>query len=822
MLINYFKTAWRYMARNKVSSVINVLGLSLGIVSCLMIFLVTRHELSFDTFHPGKERIYRLLSEKELMGKTMLGSGMLNPMITSVRDEITGLEAATEFYIFPFKVTIPRDGEDKQFEAPRMGIDALDEIITDPSYFDIFQYDWLAGSPSVMADPYKVVLAESKARKYFGDMPYDDMLGQEVIYGKDLHVTVAGIVKDWTQNTDFIFTDFISAATIPSSSLSNVIEMDAWGLWTSSAQVYVKLTQGVSLQAVEDQFPVWVDKYVRKSPDMKIKMVLQPLNDIHFNTKLSDVYIRSVHLPTLYGLMAIAVFILLIAAFNFINLSTAQSMQRSKEIGVRKVLGGRRSNLIAQFMGETLLTTLFAVMLALLVAWPLLRMLHSFIPQGVSIGWDQPFTWLFLLVVVVCTTFLAGWYPARVLSAYSPVESTKGAVTHRGSSGNVLRKTLIIFQFTISLFFIIGALVVGDQIHYMMNKDLGFDKDAIVTIRLRGNNEVLAEKIKQYPYVKAVSIHTETPTAIGHSGTRIKYMVNGELHEIQSSMEFCDENFMSLYDFKLVAGRQLHPSAYMMEFVINETCARELGFAHPQDAIGHMIKSGQWDRMPEGEEVPFDQRQAPIVGVVADFHLQALDKPITPICISTTKQAGRVMSVKLATTGKNMQDTKQIISDLEKAWKEVYPDERFNYSFYDDTLASFYEKERKMSKVVTASMLMAIFISCMGLFGLAVFTTKQRTKEIGIRKVLGASMVNVLALLSGGFLKLVVIALFIATPVAWYAANRWLEGFAYHVPVRWWIFVLAGILALLITLLTISLQTFRVARANPVNALKTD
>ncbi len=822
MLVNYFKTAWRYMTRNKVSSVINVLGLSLGIVSCLMIFLVTRHELSFDTFHPGKERIYRLLSESDFMDKKRVFTGMIDPMIASVRDEITGLESATEFYNYYARVVIPQNGEDKQFEAPRMRIDRPDIIVTDPPYFDIFQYDWLAGSPSVMADPYKVVLTESKARKYFGNMSYGDMLGQEVIYGKGLHVTVAGIVKDLPQNTDFIFTDFISAATIPNSILAKEIDMNGWGMWNSSTQVYIKLAQGISAQVIEDQFPAWVEKYVRKSPDMKIKMVLQPLGDLHYNTHLSDAYSRQVYLPTLYGLIAIAVFILLIAAFNFINLSTAQSMQRSKEIGIRKVLGSRRSNLIAQFMGETLLTTLFAVVLALLVAWPLLRVLHSFIPQGISMGWDKPFTWLFLLAVVACTTFLAGWYPARVLSAYSPVESTKGAATHRGSSGNVLRKSLIIFQFSISLFFIIGTLIVGDQTHYMMNKDLGFDKDALVTIRLRGNNEVLAEKIKQYPYVETMSIHTETPTSQGHPGTKIICNVNGELHEVMTSLEFCDENFMSLYGFKLVAGRQLHPSVYMTEFVINETCARELGFAHPQDAIGHMIKSFQWDRMPEGEEVPFDQRQAPIVGVVADFHLKSLYEPITPMCISATKQAGRLMSVKLATTGKNMKDVKQIVSDLEKTWKEVNPSEQLEYSFYDDTLASFYDKERKTSKVVTASMLMAIFISCMGLFGLAVFTTKQRTKEIGIRKVLGASISNILVLLSGGFLKLVVIALFIATPVAWYAANRWLEGFAYHVPVRWWIFVLAGILALLITLVTISLQTFKVARANPVKSIKTE
>ncbi len=817
------KIAFRNLRRNGVSSVINVLGLSLGITSCLVIFLITRHELSFDTFHPDKERIYRLVSERERQGQITRRTGMLDPMVGPVRQEITGLETVSVLYNYSAKVRITEGNNEKLFEAPRYRVDQAGIVVTDPWYFDIFHYDWLAGNQALLNEPFMVVLTGTQARKYFGDMPYSDYIGKEITYGNALHVTVAGIVKEWERNTDFIFTDFISTASVPGSELKDAIDMNAWGMWNSSTQLFVKLAPGVEPETVEAQFPAWMEKYVMKGgTEIKFTMQLQPLSDIHFNTELTDDYSQKAHLPTLYGLMALAAFILIIAACNFINLSTAQSLQRAREIGIRKVLGGSRDNLVMQFLGETFVVTLFAVLLSLLTIYPILHAFRSYMPQGVSFGWTQPFTWLFLLGVVVLTTLLAGFYPARMLSGGLPVDIMKGSATHKGSSRNLLRKSLIVFQFTISLVFIICTLVVGDQIHYLMNKDMGFDKDAIVTIRMWGNREVLTSKVSQFPYVGRISVHTAPPAAKGHSGTVFKSNIDGEEREVRGAIEFCDENFIPLYGLRLIAGRNLLPSAYMKEFVVNESFARQLGFNNPQDAVGQFITSGQWDFLPEGEATPAGQRQAQIVGVVADFHLTPLYDQIRPMGISATTQAGRTMSVKLATTGKSIGDISRILADMENAWKEANPGERFEYAFYDDTIASFYKKEQKTAKIIIAVMAMAIFISCMGLFGLAMFTTKQRTKEIGIRKILGASMASILAILSGGFLKLVGIAVLIASPVAWYAMNRWLEGFAYHVPVHWWIFILAGILAVAIALITISLQTIKVARTNPVKAIKSE
>ena len=816
MFTNYLKTAWRYLTRNKVSSMINILGLSLGITCCLIIFLITRYEMSYDTFHPDKERIYRLT-----MGN---GAGMFDPMLQSVRDEITGLECASTIWYYNTKVRIAGKGGEveKYFEEPRAGLDPIDVIITDPVYFDIFKYEWLAGSPASLNAPNMAVLTEDKAYKYFGDLPVDQYIGKEITYGEALHVIVAGLVKTWKHNTDLNFTDFISSASIANSELSGRINMNAWGMLNSSTQVFVKLFSGVEPAAVEAQFPAWGVKYILWAKEHEdVKISLQPLTDIHFSTVIKNPYSPQAHLPTLYGLMAIAAFILIIAVCNFINLYTAQSMQRVKEIGVRKVVGGKRTDLIIQFLGETLLVTFFAALVALLLVDPLVKIFHSFVPQGLAQGLFQPFTWLFLLGIVICTTLLAGLYPAKVSSGVSPISIMKGGSQQRGSK-NLLRKSLIVFQFTISLILIICTMIVGDQIHYMMNKDLGFTQDAIVNIRGRGNLRIFAENLKPFPFVEMVSVHNNPPAAKGHNGTMFKYNHDGEEVEIIGAMEFCDENYIPMYNLQLIAGRNLLPSTYMREALINETFVRQLGFNDPHDAVGQLIWSGQMDRLPEDVPAPSGQRLLQIVGVTSDFHFMPLYEQIGPILMSATTQIGRSMSVKLAIAGKSMRDTKQIIADIEKTWKEINPYERFELTFYDDAIAAFYEKEEKTAQIISAAMLMAIFISCMGLFGLVMFTTKQRTKEIGIRKVFGASVYDIFALLSGGFVKLVVISALIASPVAWFAMNKWMESFAYHVPVRWWIFVLAGLLALIITLATISLQTMKVARANPVKAIKSE
>jgi putative ABC transport system permease protein len=541
---------------------------------------------------------------------------------------------------------------------------------------------------------------------------------------------------------------------------------------------------------------------------------LQPLADIHFNEKYADDFARKVSLPTLYGLMAIAAFILLIAAVNFINLSTAQSVQRAREIGVRKVLGGRRPAIILQFLSEALLIVLFATALSLLISPPLLVALQSLLPRGVKLEVFQGATLLFLAVTVVVTCLLAGFYPARVLSSYQPALSLKGQGIQQLNSRSYLRKALIVFQFTVSLIFIIGTMIIGRQIHYMLNTDLGFDHDAIVIVRAnqdRPNHKraVLAQKFRELTGVELVARHTEPPTAKGHPGTYIEPMGNVAADKkVMASFDMCDTDYVRLYGMHILAGRNLFPSDTIKEFLVNETCAQALGFRRPADALGHMVDIGM------------DRGVGPIVGVIRDFHSKSMHEPITPFFLSTYEGAERDISVKLSTSGQSVGHLKEVLARMEKAWKEVYPTKKFEYVFFDESIAKLYENEEKTARIMNIAMGIAIFISCMGLFGLAAFIAEQRTKEIGIRKVLGATVTDIVSMLSRDFVRLVVISIVIASPVAWYFMHQWLQDFAYRVPISWWIYGIAGACAVVIALATVSVQALRAAMANPVESLR--
>jgi hypothetical protein len=401
-----------------------------------------------------------------------------------------------------------------------------------------------------------------------------------------------------------------------------------------------------------------------------------------------------------------------------------------------------------------------------------------------------------------------------VLSSYQPALSLKGQGIQQLNRKSYLRKALIVFQFTVSLIFIIGTLIVGRQIHYVLNTDLGFDHDAIVIIRAqvdRPNHKraVLAQKIREIPGVQLVARHMEAPTAQGHPGTFIEDKGSADNSKrVMASFDMCDTDYVRLYGMHILAGRNLFPSDTINEFLINETCAQQLGYRHPADALGHLVDIGM------------NGGNGPIVGIIRDFHSKSMHEPITPFFMSTFERAERDISVKLSTSGQSVGHLKEVLAQLEKAWKEVYPTRKFEYSFFDETIARLYEKEEKTARIMNIAMGIAIFISCMGLFGLAAFVAQQRTKEIGIRKVLGATVTNIIAMLSRDFVRLVVIAIVIASPVAWWFMHQWLQDFAYRVPISWWIYGIAGAGAILIALLTVSAQAIRAAMANPVASLR--
>ena len=815
MIKNYFKTAWQNITRNKVYTAINVLGLSIGICACLVIYLITSFELSYDNFHPDKERIYRIVAKfHNPNGKTDDLGSTISALPITIRNEVSGFENVTAFYNYAFKVTIPDGSKDpRKFDAAE---DVSSIIITEPQYFNLFKYQWLAGNAATaLKEPFKVVLSESEVQKYFGNVEPQNVIGRNVTYNDSLHLTVSGVVKDWSNNTDFGFKDFVSFATIRHSFLKNSIDLQHWSMWDYDSQGYVKLTKGVTPAQVAKQFPAFVKAHIKMPPGFSVELKLQPLADVHFNSAYEDSYTRKAHLPTLYALIGIALFILVIAVINFVNLSTAQSLRRAKEVGVRKVLGSSKSSLTVQFLIETFFVTILAVFVSVMMANPVLAAFHNLIPPGVTFDLLSTPVLVFLVSVTIFTGLLAGIYPARVLSSYMPVISLKGEGSQKLNGKSYLRKSLIVFQFTVSLVFIIGTVVIGNQIHFILNKDLGFNKDAIISTHTSWNNTseqltVYANKIKQLQGVQLITRHRTTPAATGHPGTYISYKGATGENKIDASFDFCDENYVPLFGLKIVAGRNLRHADTLTEFLVNETCAKALGFRRPGDALGKIV------------EVGINNQKRAIVGVVKDFHSKSLHEAITPFFLCSIKDNERTLSIKLATAGKQADDFKKTITQIEKISKEIYPNEKFEYKFFDETIANLYEKEQKTAKLMSTAMGIAIFISCMGLFGLATFTAQQRVKEIGIRKVLGASASSIVSMLSKDFISLVMVAILIASPIAYYFMHLWLQDFAYRINISWWIFLVSGVSAILIALVTISFQSVKAALANPVKSLRSE
>lgn len=804
MIKNYLKVAWRNINRNSIYTTINVLGLAMGICACISIYVITSYELSFDTFHPDKQRIYRVMGDAtESTGEILHLARLPMGFAPAVRQTIPGVEAIAAVTFYNVKSAVYGDhGKLIPFT------DNSGTVIIDPQFFDIFKYNWLAGNSASLKTPFTVVLTEKKAHQYFGDIPLDDIMGKEIVYDDSLSVKVSGIVQDWSQKSDIAYTDFISSGTLQSSFLKKSFNTDSWGEGDMSAWAFVKLSGGVQPAQINQQMAAIVKNHA--DPKTKLSPWLEPLSNIHFNANVIESPIRTAHLPTLYLLMGIALFILLLAVINFINLSTAQSIRRTKEVGVRKVLGSNRSNLIFQFLTETFVLTFLAVLLAVVMVQPVLTAFHSFIPNGIEFHPLDLSTILFLAILTIVTSLLAGFYPARVLSSYLPVVSLKGSGAYKGSDKWVLRKALIVFQFTVSLVFIIGTIVIARQFNYIRGKDLGFSTDAVVTVETpRGDSlskaRVAAEKIKQLSGVSKVALAWATPGDA--KGMRIKFRPS-DAKDIGVGQVDGNEDLIPLYHIKLLAGRNLAHSDSVNEFVINEKLSRLMGCKTPSEAIGKTI---YWFNKPY-----------PVVGVVSDFHSSSLHASIIPVCIINRVEREGTLVIKLAAKDKQPGSIKPALAQIEKVWKSFYPAGVFDYKFYDDALARAYQQDEHAATLMNVAMGVTIFISCIGLFGLVLFMTEKKAKEISIRKILGASSTNIAAMLSKDFIQLVIIALLIASPVAWFVMDKWLHGFAYHTNISLWVFTLAGIGAISIALITVGFQSIKAALANPVKSLRSE
>jgi putative ABC transport system permease protein len=807
MLLNYLKIAWRNLRRNPVFALISIAGLTLGSCICLVVWLVCSYEFSFDTFHPNRERIYRLTSRTDHGGKELRWPRVLAPVPAALRKKISGVDAITDISSYDGKSATRSPG------GPLHEFDDGLIVITDTQYFTIFQYDWLGGNPAAaMTDPFHVVLTESRARQYFGVAAPEKWLGKEVIYGDSLRVTVSGIVNDWKGRTDFPFTDFISFSTIKSSSyLDRIYRPEDWqrthhpGVWC-----FALLSKRTPPARIDTQ----LQELAAADPDRwsKMDLKLEPLADIHFNTgDAPGDDIRKAHLPALYGMIGIAIFILLIAAINFINLSTAQSIRRAKEIGVRKVLGSSKTNLILQFLTETSLLSFTAVLVGLLMTRPVLYWFGDYIPAGMPMQLFSFRVLGFSLLLAFITSLLAGFYPAVVLSSFLPVVNLKGTGTSRGGPGKTRRKVLIVFQFSIALLFIMTALLIGKQIRFMLQTDLGFSSKAILTMETPWRDSIakaffLKERIGHIPGVDAVITEGAHPMAFS-STTSDTLEYKDKPAKVAVFPEAANEEFIPFYHMHLLAGRNLIHSDSLREFLVNETAAHRLGFLSPDSAVGKFL---YW----RGRGHPI-QKGYPICGVVADFYQQSFREPIKPLFLGNIPEFQQSIAVRV-----NPANLPSILAAIRKIWKTVYPDHIFGYDFIDNEIAAYYDNEQKTARLLQVATLTAIFISCMGLFGLALFITRQRTKEIAIRKVLGAGVRQILALLTADFIKPVALAFCIAIPVSILAMHQWLQQFAYRTSINIFIFLLTAVIILVFALATISVQTIRSAAANPIDGLR--
>ncbi len=813
MIKNYFKIAWRNILRNKVFAIINIFGLALGLCACIVIYQIVSYEYSFDRFHNDNNRIYRVIGDvTESTGDKLHFCKLPIPVANTLRTDLPSVDIVAGVIPYAAKISVTNgDNLAKNFEGRVKGTNFQSTVIAEQQYFDIFKYQCLVGNFNTsLTNPSTVVLTESRARLYFGNETLDEIIGKKIIYNDSLIVTVSGIVKDWDKNSDLLFTDFISYNTLESAFLKRNIITDSWKQANLASWVFTKLSAGSSKYQVNNQIRASIKR--NAGTEIKLDAWLEPLSNLHFNADIIENPIRTAHLPTLYGLTAIAFFILLLALVNFINLSTAQSIHRAKEIGIRKVLGSNRSRLVFQFLTQSLVLTFFATLVAVAFVKPILLGLSSFIPQGVSFRFSELSTLLFLISLIVVTAGLAGFYPAKVLSSYLPSMSLKGIAAQKGGEKWLLRKGLIVFQFSVSLVFIIGCIVISQQLRYTREKDLGFKSDAVLTIetpRGAGFNKVavFAQKLKQLPSVSKVALQWLAPMTENSRGMKLKFQ-NTDVKDIGVTQVAGNEDYISLYQIKLLSGRNLVQTDTVNEFVINESLVKLMGLNKNEDAIGKIL---YWNDKPY-----------PVVGVVADFHTISLHDKITPLCIINRHDRESSVAIKLASSSKQSGDIKAALSNFEKAWKETYPEEVFNFRFYDESLFALYEKDQKTATLMNLAMVMAIFISCIGLFGLTLFIAQSKSKEIGIRKVLGASIPNIVLLLSKEFIVLVLIALLIATPIAMYFMNHWLQGFAYHITLSVWVFFAAGIIAVTLTLITVSFQAIKAAVANPVKSLRTE
>ncbi|MFS8083683.1 MAG: ABC transporter permease [Ginsengibacter sp.] len=807
MFKNYFKIAFRNIRRHKAFSVINIAGLAIGIASCLLLFTVVKYELSYDTFQPNYKQIYHVVTQDKFEDGVTYNTGIPVPALNALRLDFPQIITGVMFSSFGSQVTVTgsnavNDQTDKKF------IEEKGFLFCDPQFFQVFHYDWMVGSPSVLDDPNNTVLTQKLGNKYFGD--WRKALGQYLKLDNKILVKVAGILKDPSLNSDFPLGIVTSYKSVQAN--ADVYSYaDSWNSTSSNFQVFMLLPKNVSADNINQQLLSFNKKYnpTRHGASSLRTNFLQPLSDIHFDKRFPNNGDHITSKTTLLTLLLIGLFIIIMACINFINLSTAQAVGRSKEIGIRKVLGGFRSQLFGQIIGETAFIVIASVVLALGIAVLILPLIRNvaLIQEPLNLFNWQTITFLFLLILGII--ILAGTYPAFILSGFKPALALRNKITSATIGGISLRRGLVVMQFAISQLLIIGTIVAITQMSFVKSADLGFNQDAILLFNantdsaFHAREESFKEKILQSPGVQSVSFNSDVPSSDNGWFTNFAYDHRPD-EKFQLGLKFADLDYFKSFGIQFIAGKSFDKSDTVKDVVINETLVKQLGIKNPEEVIGKEIRLGgnSWKT---------------IVGVVKDFKTNSLREAIKPTLLCETKKNYGVAAIKLRSS--NISKTKATIETL---WNQYFPEYAYTTSFMEENIAKFYQQEDQLELLYKIFAGIAIFISCLGLYGLVSFMAIQKTKEIGVRKVLGASVQNIIYLFSKEFTILIIIGSVIAVPVAWVMMNHWLENFVFRIKMNAGIFIIAILLSIIIAWVAVGYKSIKAALANPVKSLRTE
>jgi len=797
MLRNFVTIAWRNLWKNKVYAGVNILGLSLGIGCGILIFALVTYHLSFDNFHPDKDRIYRVVTEfhDEIADYTQ---GVPTPLGRAFRNDFDFAEKAARVIGSGDDLIAIQDGSaEKKFNEEK-GV-----AYAEPEYFDIFNFPLLQGDKSTaLRHPGEALITERLARKYFGEA--SAAMGKRIRVNNKTNFAIVGILKDIPVNTDRKEEIYVSYSDIRESS-PRLASDSSWGSVYSQSMCFLRLRPGVTVTQANNALLQMGRKYNKGRDKQTTLYRLQPLADIHFNGQFDGVADKKY----LWSLFFIGVFILITACVNFINLATAQALNRSTEVGIRKVLGGLRRQLFWQFITETAFIATFAVVMGCLLAVATLPAVNNIFKSEVSLHLlSDPAAIVFIMTLLVVVVFLAGSYPGLVLSRFKPVAALKSKLSQKEVGGFLLRRILVVTQMAISQMLIIGTVVIAGQLRYAGHLDLGFDKTATVLLPLPQNDpaklSTMGAQIASIAGIRDVSFCRYAPASEANNTTNLRFANRAEDEHWETNTKSADDQYVRTFGLKLIAGRNYFPTVdSAREALVNETLVRRLNLGTPAAILGQTIR--------------INRRQATVVGVVRDFNNQSLHSEIAPVIIYPSKDEYRTCAVKI--------DPAHIHSDLaalEKIWSETFPQYLYSYTFFDDSIAKFYELDTSLLRLIEFFAAIAVFIGCLGLYGLTSFMAVRKTREIGVRKVLGAGVPGLLWLFGREFSRLVLIAFVVAAPVAWWIMQYYLRDFKYRITVGPAIFLLALGVTTVIVALTVGWRSMRSALANPVIALRSE